>query len=42
MLMIRLAPSLPLTSVPRAFDRSDPPQGRQGGARGSAEVCGLA
>jgi hypothetical protein len=40
--VIRLAPSLPLTGFPRAFDCPDPSPDRQGGARGSAEVSGLA
>ena len=40
--VIRLAPSLSLTVFPRAFDCPDPSPDRQGGARGSAEVSGLA
>ena len=40
--VIRLAPCLPLANFPRAFDCPDPSPDRQGGARGSAEVSGLA
>lgn len=40
--VIRLAPSLPLTCFLRACDCRDPSPDRQGGARGSAEVSGLA